>query len=301
MDGNDRNKDADDIESRHSAEGTGCNHSAYFVENERSYLKSSLVYRFPVDHEEVIRQDRQQCIFSKSLSGLFRGPAVELAFGPLQWRNLAPLQHDTNRRNCTFMTVDASTGLHVFADGSFDVIHICQMLHALDSYPALIAHAHRLLRSGGMLLIHEPQLQLHSAYTSFNLVDLSPNLTRMMDYITTAFQYRGVDTDLFSMMDQIIVEAGFHSDLISTHYYYRSACPEDPESDLGQHEILNVISFAYATRYMILESGVTDEDDFDNLLSGLSDEVRGRSTGRAGPLGAQGVLSPWGYWWATKS
>ncbi|OCF32968.1 hypothetical protein I316_05306 [Kwoniella heveanensis BCC8398] len=362
--------DDDEIESRHSA--LGVNELAdgeYFVEAERTYNNTTWVYRLPADQEEVIRQDRQHYIMLAALPGLYRGPVedilsdrsrhrrlLDIGCGTGIWTqemaelfphvdcigiDLMPLQHDHQMRNCTFMRVFAPTGLKIFGDNSFDVIHLRQMLHAVcrkasaspltplirsstgmetnahasptgsnrslwvsplqtNEYPAVLREAHRMLRPGGLILIHEPQLQLHSAWEGLTHVDLTPCLAKMMDLLRGAQQFRGIDVELFSGMDSVLVDAGFQSDAIDVYYHYRQVCAEDPASEDGQNQAINIVSYLHAARLIILESGVTDEDTFDELLAGVSEEVCGRSNGRAGPLGGQGVLSPWGYWWAMK-
>ncbi|WVW84099.1 hypothetical protein I302_106128 [Kwoniella bestiolae CBS 10118] len=317
-------EDDDEIESRHSGQNNDFSQADYFVEAERTYNNASWVYRLPADHEEVVRQDRLHYILLSLLPGLYRGPGVALDYGSRRWPNfslrsiasglvglvymgqmadetdITPLQHDSQFRNCTFMQVNAPAGLRTLGGNSFDVVNIRQMLHATDEYPSMVKEAHRLLRTGGILLVHEPQLQLHSAWEGYSLEDLAPCLAQMIGHLRAAYQYRGIDTELFSKMDQVLVEAGFDADGIDVYYHYRQACSEDPHSEVGMNEVLNAISFLYAARLMILETGVIDEDGFDQLMPGISDEVSGRSRGIAGPLGAQGMLSPWGYWWVIK-
>ncbi|OCF41906.1 hypothetical protein I317_04316 [Kwoniella heveanensis CBS 569] len=313
--------DDDEIESRHSA--LGVNELAdgeYFVEAERTYNNTTWVYRLPADQEEVI--------MLAALPGLYRGPVedilsdrsrhrrlLDIGCGTGIWTqemaelfphvdcigiDLMPLQHDHQMRNCTFMRVFAPTGLKIFGDNSFDVIHLRQMLHATNEYPAVLREAHRMLRPGGLILIHEPQLQLHSAWEGLTHVDLTPCLAKVAtkrDISHWRFPY----VELFSGMDSVLVDAGFQSDAIDVYYHYRQVCAEDPASaEDGQNQAINIVSYLHAARLIILESGVTDEDTFDELLAGVSEEVCGRSNGRAGPLGGQGVLSPWGYWWAMK-
>jgi hypothetical protein len=43
-----------------------------------------------------------------------------------------------------------------------------------------------------------------------------------------------------------------------------------------------------------------DDTEFDELEEEVSAELRGESNGSAGPEGARGVLSDWGYWWCIK-
>ncbi|WWC94610.1 hypothetical protein V866_001457 [Kwoniella sp. B9012] len=316
--------DDDEIESRRSGQNTDFSQAAYFVEAERTYNNASWVYRLPADQEEVVRQDRLHYILLGILPGLYRGPVeqilndrsrkkriLDIGCGTGLWIQemaelfhhvdyITPFQHDSQFRNCTFMQVSAPSGLRAFGDESFDVVHIRQMVHATNDYPSIIREAHRLLRPGGILLVHEPQLQLHSAWEGFGLKDLAPCLAQMMSYLEAACHYRGIDTELFSRMDQVLAEAGFDPDGIDVFYHYRQACPDDPQSEVGMNEITHAISFLYAARLMILEAGAVDEDDFDRLMPGVLNEVSGRSGGIAGPLGAQGLLSPWGYWWVIK-
>ncbi|WVQ99532.1 hypothetical protein IAU59_006668 [Kwoniella sp. CBS 9459] len=322
--------DDDDIESRHSASGVNdLADGEYFVEAERTYNNTSWVYRLPADQEEVIRQDRQHYIMLAALPGLYRGPVedilsdrsrhrrlLDIGCGTGIWTqemaelfphvdcigiDLMPLQHDHQMRNCTFMRVFAPTGLKIFGDASFDVVHLRQMLHATNEYPAILKEVHRMLRPGGIILIHEPQLQIHSAWEGLTHVDLAPCLAKMMDLLRGAQEYRGINVNLFSEMDSVLVDAGFEPDAIDVYYHYRQVCADDPSSEDGQNQAINIVSYIHAARLIILESGQTDEDTFDELLRGVSEEVCGRSKGRAGSLGGQGVLSPWGYWWAIKS
>nr|XP_019003161.1 uncharacterized protein I203_04198 [Kwoniella mangroviensis CBS 8507]OCF66622.1 hypothetical protein I203_04198 [Kwoniella mangroviensis CBS 8507] len=183
------------------------------------------------------------------------------------------------------MQVNAPSGLRTFGNGSFDVVHIRQMVHATNDYPSIIREAHRLLRPGGILLVHEPQMQLHSAWEGFGPKDLAPCLAQMISYIEAACRYRGIDTELFGRIDQVLAEAGFDPDGIDVYYHYRHACPDDPQSGISSDDS---------------RAGAVDEDEFDRLMPGVLDEVSGRSGGIAGPLGAQGLLSPWGYWWVIK-
>ncbi|OCF74229.1 hypothetical protein I204_04599 [Kwoniella mangroviensis CBS 8886] len=320
--------DNDEIESRHSGQNTDFSEAAYFVEAERTYNNASWVYRLPADQEEVVRQDRLHYILLGILPGLYRGPVeqilndrsrrkriLDIGCGTGLWIqemaelfqhvdcigiDITPFQHDSQFRNCTFMQVNAPSGLRTFGNGSFDVVHIRQMVHATNDYPSIIREAHRLLRPGGILLVHEPQMQLHSAWEGFGPKDLAPCLAQMISYIEAACRYRGIDTELFGRIDQVLAEAGFDPDGIDVYYHYRHACPDDPQSEVGMNEITHAISFFYAARLMILETGAVGEDEFDRLMPGVLDEVSGRSGGIAGPLGAQGLLSPWGYWWVIK-
>ncbi|WVF71334.1 hypothetical protein IAT40_006137 [Kwoniella sp. CBS 6097] len=335
--------DEDNIESRHSASGVNdLAEGEYFVEAERTYNNATWVYRLPADQEEVIRQDRQHYIMLGSLPGLYRGPVEEILNDRSRHRrmldigcgtgiwlqemaelfphvdcigiDLMPLQHDHQMRNCTFMRVFAPTGLKIFGDDSFDVIHLRQMLQGTNEYPAILVEVYRMLRPGGIFLIHEPQIQIHSAWEGLSHTDLAPCLSKasrgerqltglseqLVDLLRGAMAFRGISPDLFSGMESALIDAGFEPDSIDTYYHYRQLCADDPSSEDGQNQAINTVSYFHAARLMILESGLTDEDTFDELLAGISDEVCGRSRGRAGPLGGQGILSPWGYWWAIK-
>ncbi len=46
---------------------------------------------------------------------------------------------------------------------------------------------------------------------------------------------------------------------------------------------------------MIFEAGGVSDDELDEIRKGILKEIRGQSSGIAGLLGAQGLLSPWGY------
>lgn len=50
----------------------------------------------------------------------------------------------------------------------------------------------------------------------------------------------------------------------------------------------------------MLEAGRMTEEEFDVLAAEASAEFTGHGVGPCGPLGARGILSPWGYWWARK-
>jgi len=45
--------------------------------------------------------------------------------------DIMPLQHDHQLPNCTYLYIDVSTGMDAFADGSFDLIHLRQMLYCV--------------------------------------------------------------------------------------------------------------------------------------------------------------------------
>lgn len=49
----------------------------------------------------------------------------------------------------------------------------------LTDFPGLLREAYRVLRSEGLLLVHEPQCALYSAWEGFEASDLAPNLTRV--------------------------------------------------------------------------------------------------------------------------
>ncbi|WWC89162.1 uncharacterized protein L201_004080 [Kwoniella dendrophila CBS 6074] len=320
---------SDDIDSGHSGQRHGIFEADYFVEAERTYNSSSWVYRLPVDQEEVMRQDRQHYVMLSALPGLYRGPVEEILQKEGQKRRLldigcgtgiwlqemaelfpdvdcvgidiTPLQHDAQFRNCTFMQVHAPSGLRFLGEKSFDVIHIRGMLHSTDEYAEILSMAYPLLRPHGILLVHEAQMQLHCAWEGFDIHELSPCHTQMSIHLRAAHQHRGIDTTLFSRMEELLRNVGFQGDTIDTYYHYRQGCHDDPASEQGQNEAASTIAFLYATRLIMLEAGVIDEDQFDQLIVGVSEEVYGRSSGTAGPLGAQGVLTPWGYWWAIKA
>jgi hypothetical protein len=62
----------------------------------------------------------------------------------------------------------------------------------------------------------------------------------------------------------------------------------------------NIIAFCNASRLMVLESGVLDEEGFGEMEAELTADMRGQSEGMAGPEGPRGLLSDWGYWWCIK-
>nr|XP_019011010.1 uncharacterized protein I206_04317 [Kwoniella pini CBS 10737]OCF49791.1 hypothetical protein I206_04317 [Kwoniella pini CBS 10737] len=327
-DGHDRDYFLNDegVESRHSGQNLDVSQAPYSVESERAYNNVSWVYRFPADQDEVL--DRQHYVMLISLPGLYRGPVEEILNDSSRPRRLldigcgtgiwvqemaeqfprvdcigvdiTPLQHDTHLRNCTYMQVNAPDGLRVFGNESFDVVNMRQMIHATDDYPALIRAAYRLLRPGGVLLLHEIQLRFHSAWEGFTVHDSAPGAAQIIEWLDAAHRYRGIDTSLWSRMEDILIEAGFREDATEVYYHTRQICPAELDTEHGANETLNSAGYMYATRLMILECGVTDEDGFDETFAMATEEVRGNSPGRAGPLGAQGVLSPWAYWWAVK-
>ncbi|WVQ80231.1 hypothetical protein IAT38_002336 [Cryptococcus sp. DSM 104549] len=300
----------------------------YFVEGERVYYNQSYAYRFPADQDEVKRMDRQHYILSSSLPGLYRGPVdgilndtsrsrrlLDIGCGTGVWTHemaerfphvdcigidIIPLQHDLPLANCTFMCVTAPDGMDAFANDLFDVVHIRNMLQFTSQYAPIVAQAYRVLRPGGIICIHECQVMLHSAWEGYSPEELAPGITKMTHSIRRSFTHRGIDLSVFERMEDVLVQAGFNEDDIDTYHHYRPICSEDYNSGIGQHDRENFIRYAFAARLTVLEACVCDEDEFDDLLADLTNEVSGRSEGACGPLGGQGVLSAWGYWWAIK-
>ena len=46
--------------------------------------------------------------------------------------DIMPLQHDNQPPNCTYLCVNVDTGMDAFADASFDVVHLRQMLYCVS-------------------------------------------------------------------------------------------------------------------------------------------------------------------------
>ncbi|ODO09143.1 hypothetical protein I350_02743 [Cryptococcus amylolentus CBS 6273] len=308
--------------SGHSAGG------GYFVQGNRLYNNRTWTYRFPSDSHEVVRMDRQHFVLIRSLPGLYRGPVdvvlkrpgmrrriVDIGCGTGVWTyemaeafpqvecvgiDIMPIHHEHDLPNLTFLCANAPSDLRTFADSSFDVVHLRLMLTATSQYEDIVKEVHRILRPGGLILIHEVHVTFVSAWEGFRPEDLMPAMTRMTVLIREAFRYRGVRLDLFESMADVLSSAGFSPEDTDTYYHYRQGCNNQPDSQFGQEDAENFIAYAFACRLVLLESGVIDEEGFDRLWRQMSLEVRGQSSGVGGPLGGQGVLSAWGYWWALK-
>lgn len=46
--------------------------------------------------------------------------------------DIMPLQHEHQLPNCTYLCVNVDTGMDAFADSSFDIIHLRQMLYCVS-------------------------------------------------------------------------------------------------------------------------------------------------------------------------
>jgi hypothetical protein len=104
----------------------------------------------------------------------------------------------------------------------------------------------------------------------------------------------------WEQVEDLLVNAGFDRDTIDAHVYYRHALQNPLYTQQALQEADNIIAFCNASRLMVLESGVLDEEGFDEMEAELTVDVRGQSEGMAGPEGPRGLLSDWGYWWCIK-
>lgn len=92
------------------------------------------------------------------------------------------------------MFVEAPIGMAIFPDASFDVVHIRQMLfsvsklqdeastcltHQVAEFGDIIGEAYRLLRQGGVLLIHECSMVMESGWPGKSIEDLAPATARV--------------------------------------------------------------------------------------------------------------------------
>ncbi|ORY32862.1 S-adenosyl-L-methionine-dependent methyltransferase [Naematelia encephala] len=335
-----KNRVAEEARQRQVAEGgedfrTGTTDSQdseegeYFVYDGRTYNNTSWAYRFPADQEEVIRLDRQHYILSAILPGLYRGPVEEvLANDPTKNRRLLDIgcgtgiwlaemaerfphvdcvgidimniQHDHHLENCTYMNVEAPRRLHMFPDRSFDVIQVRQMLSSIYHYPELLKECYRLLRPGGLMLVHEPAGQYYSAWEGYEVSDLAPALHSWIEIFRNSFEYRGIRLDQFNHITDFLMGAGFDRTRINVDVQHRAVCQEDQSTVLAQNEIAHALSFVHASRLMILESGQLTTSQFDQLREDAYNELHLQGRGPAGPLGASGIVSPWCYWWVRK-
>jgi SAM-dependent methyltransferase len=95
------------------------------------------------------------------------------------------------------MCVQAPEGMNVFPDHSFDVVHVSQMILSVSdatpgserercsrpkvpNFAGVLQQCHRVLRRGGIILVHEPRFHIHSAWEGFEAADLSPGLTKVV-------------------------------------------------------------------------------------------------------------------------
>lgn len=120
-------------------------------------------------------------------------------------------------RNCTFMCVEIPNSMNVSPGASFYVVHIRQILYSvrqdvmpsslvqLVDFPGALKMAQRILRRGGILLIHEPQISLYSVWEGFQVNDLAPYLAKVsrasanlissaqwVQLVRGAFAHRGI-------------------------------------------------------------------------------------------------------------
>jgi len=133
--------------------------------------------------------------------------------------DLMPLQHEFVLEVSPELTCPVSN--HVIAPScvskSFYVVHIRQILYSvrqdvmpsslvqLVDFPGALKMAQRILRRGGILLIHEPQISLYSVWEGFQVNDLAPYLAKVsqasanlissaqwVQLVRGAFAHRGI-------------------------------------------------------------------------------------------------------------
>ncbi|KAL7421920.1 hypothetical protein Q5752_003692 [Cryptotrichosporon argae] len=259
----------------------------YFIQHGRVYNNTSWAYRFPADQEEVLG------IWLAEMAELF--PHVDCV-----GVDLMNLQHSHHLRNCTYMCVEAPTGLDMFPNRSFDVVQLRQMAYSLADFPETLRQVHRILRPGGIVLIHEPQCQYYSSYERYTAVELAPVLCQWLELLRRAIIYRGIDLTAFDKMEDLLEAAGFDRAAINVFFHYRQIAPCDDTNDVALNETANSLSMVSAARLLVLEAGDVTADAYDEVERAVADELGGRGTGRAGPRGSAGVISPWGYWWVRK-
>ncbi|RXK39297.1 hypothetical protein M231_03376 [Tremella mesenterica] len=329
---NSDSEDQDNFDSVSLRYGVGeAEPSIYFLQGDRVYNNTSWAYRMPADDAEtqvIAWQNTISHQLSESLPGLFRGPVSEtilmagttcrildIGCGSGIWLHemaerypqtdcvgidLVPASHDHHLSNWQYMFMEVPTGTKVLPDGSFNIIHIRQMLHAVPDYKALLLEAFRLLRPSGLLLIHEPRIHLLSAWEEYDALDLAPGVARYYSLLSSALAYRGVNMDTFDRVNNFLTEVGFGEEYIDYYQHYRAPCVNDPS--LGtSNEADHTLGYMRATRLILMEARVIDDDEFDKLLTQVAEELAGRSKGEAGPDAAKAILSEWGYWWAMKT
>ena len=115
------------------------------------------------------------------------------------------------------MCVEIPNSMNVSPGASFYVVHIRQILYSvrqdvmpsslvqLVDFPGALKMAQRILRRGGILLIHEPQISLYSVWEGFQVNDLAPYLAKVsqasanlissaqwVQLVRRAFAHRGI-------------------------------------------------------------------------------------------------------------
>ncbi|WOO81153.1 Secondary metabolism regulator LAE1 [Vanrija pseudolonga] len=286
----------------------------------------SRAYQFPVDQAEVVRLDRQHYLLG-SLPDLYRGPVdavlsspgrvrrvLDVGCGTGMWLHemaarfphadcvgvdLLPLQHSSNRPNVTFMLLDAPAGLDVFPAESFDVVHIRQLIYAIPDYAAMLAHAHRVLRRGGIVLIHETNFECYSVWECHSPDGLLPGLTRWKAVFCDALSRKGIQLDVFDRMEALLATAGFTAP-IDAYFHYRPVCPRE-RTDVAQHETESTRALVDAARLSVIDEGVLSSPAYDLLEAEVRRELAGQARGSAGGFSGAGVFVPWGFWWVRKA
>ncbi|RSH83092.1 uncharacterized protein EHS24_006749 [Apiotrichum porosum] len=287
----------------------------------RPYSNQLWTYRFPVDQDEVTRLDRvHQAIRS---AGLTFGPVDVLLDNPQRWPRLLDVgcgsgmwltevavqfprvdcvgidfleqQHVNAPRNVTFMQVNVPRGMGVLAAGSFDVVHIRQMIYAIPDYAGMLAQAYRVLRPGGILLIHEPNLLCYSAWQEYTPEQLGPALVQWSLAFRHGLSQRGVDMNVFNRMEQLAAAAGFTM-THPPHFHYHPLAPGNDNSE-AQNETECTRALVAASRITIVEGGEYTHDTFSVLEGEVHAELDGHGAGGAR---ARGLYSPWGFWWVRK-
>jgi len=115
-----------------------------------------------------------------------------------------------------FDTVVAADGMNLpFASGSFDVLTIAFGLRNMASYPDALREMHRVLRTGGRVLILDfsiPPAPLRWLYRPY-LHKVLPRIAGLLTGEPDAYRYLGDSIEKFpsgTKMENLLAEAGFY-------------------------------------------------------------------------------------------
>ncbi|WWC64271.1 uncharacterized protein I303_106881 [Kwoniella dejecticola CBS 10117] len=189
--------------------------------------------------------------------------------------------------------------------GRFDIVHARFLITGIKDFPALIRRLSTLLKSGGYLVILEPELKCrlttssrssqdegaeHS--TAKTLEEVCPGIARYNKIALQAMQSFGMDMQATSKIPSYILESGsFEEQSVKTQ------CKELPMSDwsedprmkqIGECQLSNSLAYPDTIKRMVLASSIIDEVEFEIAKKGYQDDIR---SGQGRP-----VLPIWCIW-----
>ncbi|KAG9103401.1 hypothetical protein FRC06_011041 [Ceratobasidium sp. 370] len=204
----------------------------YFREifGRRFHVDENLPLAFPVDNEELLRQDLQHASLKLLLGGNQWGPITE-CLAPARGRrrrvldictrsgtwvkelaserpdvdfvsvDLAPMAPHTPNANIEFEVYNILDGIRA-PDATFDMVHCRFTMTTFRDYRAFLPEISRVLRPGGLFLFGEQELEIFDA-SDPQLVrpaTNAPGLTRFVRIIRREFERQGISTRAATQM-----------------------------------------------------------------------------------------------------